>query len=506
MRLFNSIRFKLTAWYTSLLLAGLAAFGGGTLVAGHYALIASMDARLDDRVSSLVPPLETGRAQIEAYTYRMAAQPELVAQVFPEHEDFRELKTAAERSAFARMVAQDMLERDLSSFAKGLPPGEFVAIRDADGNLLTDPSPVELSLSEPPATQVHRATVGAGVNEYRVLQQALEIAGERYSFVTGSSTAPIHNVRRDVLESLRWLTLVFLALAVGGGAWMSGRALRPIDEITTAARTTGIGDLSRRLEIPQTDEELRRLTATWNEMLQRLESAVRRIRQFTADASHELRTPTAAVRATAELALRQERSPNEYRSALATVLAEAGRMSAMIDDLLMLARADEGGKATPFEALDIDGLVAEACDDYAILAHEKTIHLKVSLDAAEAGLEGNRPALRRLCVVLLDNAIAHAPPGGTIEVSTVRHGALVVLRVQDDGPGIPPETLPHLFDRFFRSDTSRARPAGGAGLGLALAKSIARDHGATIRASNAERGGAVFSVRFAVSARESSDV
>ena len=506
MRLFKSIRFKLTAWYTCLLLAGLGAFGGGTLMAGHSALVASMDARLDDRVSGLISPLEDRSALIEAYAYRMAARPELVAQVFPEHADFRELKTAAERRAFSRMVARDLLESDLSSFVSGLPSGEFMAIRDAHGNLLTDPSPVGLSSADPAAAEVHRATVRAGVNEYRMLRQTLDIAGERYSFVTGSSTAGIHQVRRDVLQSLRWLTLVFLGLAVGGGAWMSGRALRPIDALTAAARSTGIGDLSRRLEIQQTDGELQRLTETWNTMLQRLESAVHRIRQFTSDASHELRTPTAAVRATAELALRQERSPNEYRSALATVLAEATRMSELIDDLLMLARADEGGKATPVEALRLDDLVARVCEDYAILAQEKAIALQVSLGAPKDRCEGNRTALRRLCVVLLDNAIAYTPSGGTVSVSTERLDSRVVLRVRDDGPGVPQEALPHLFDRFFRcDDDGRARPTGGAGLGLALAKSIARDHDATISASNAEAGGAVFSVEFAAPAGTSSE-
>ena len=502
MSFFRSIRFKLTAWYTSLLVVGLAAFGAGTLLAGHYALIASLDARLDDRIRGVVLPLEAGAAQIEGYAYRLAARRDLVLDVFPELAEIQPGASVADPDAFAHMVAQTWLETDLPSFATGLPTGDFMEIRDDDGNLLTNPSPVGLPVAQLPVAEAQRLTVSAGANEYRVLRQAMDVAGERYTFVTGSSTEPVHQVRRDVLGVLRWLTLVLLALAMGGGYWMSARALRPIDEITEAARLTGIGDLSRRLEIPQTDEELSRLTTTWNGMLGRLENAVRRVKQFTADASHELRTPTAAVRATAELALRQERSPEEYRSAMATVLGEAGRMSAMIDDLLMLARADEGGKAMPFDGLNLDGVVAEVCDNHAILAREKMIGLETRLDAAAVSIEGNRTALRRLCVVLLDNAITHAPSGGTIEVSTARRDSRLVLRVQDDGPGIPPEDLPRLFDRFFRSGNGRARRAGGAGLGLALARSIARDHGATISASNAAHGGAVFSVEFSIPERE----
>jgi len=308
-------------------------------------------------------------------------------------------------------------------------------------------------------------------------------------------------VRREVLSSFRWLIPVFFLFSIMGGYWMSNRTLKPIDEITLAARSIGIEDLSRRLEVSQTDDELRGLTETWNAMLARLEDAVRQLQQFTADASHELRTPTAAVRAMAETILRRERTPAEYQSAIAKMLRETGRMSTLIDDLLMLARADQEAESMSVSGVGLDDLVAEACDDYQILADQKSIRLDRSLNASGAIIEGNSSALRRMLIVLLDNGIKYAPADGEVGVSTRVQNGLVVLQVRDNGPGITADSLPHLFDRFYRSDSSRARTVGGAGLGLALAKSIADRHGANITASSPEERGALFSVAFPVSAR-----
>ena len=227
----------------------------------------------------------------------------------------------------------------------------------------------------------------------------------------------------------------------------------------------------------------------------------KQLQQFTADASHELRTPTAAVRAMAETILRRERTPAEYQSAIAKMLRETGRMSTLIDDLLMLARADQGAESMSVSSVELDDLVAEACDDYEILADQKSIRLDRSLNASGAIIEGNSSALRRMLIVLLDNGIKYAPADGEVGVSTRVQNGLVVLQVRDNGPGITADSLPHLFDRFYRSDSSRARTVGGAGLGLALAKSIADRHGANITASSPEERGALFSVAFPVSAR-----
>jgi heavy metal sensor kinase len=492
---FKSIRFRLTAWYTAMLLIGLAVFGAVIFAAGHYALIASIDARLEDRVSRLGEPLARELEENEHAILRLAAQPELAASVFPEAKQQLEgLRTEADRREFARTASRRMLEDKLRALAGALPAGDFLDIRDAAGRRVTQTA-IEATLPGAPSAQPRFGTVAAGGREYRALEQSLDIGGEEYNFLTGASTAPIRSFRHDAAASLWWLGPLFLLLSVLGGSWMSARALRPIDEVTSAAQSIGIHDLSQRLEVPETQDELRRLTETWNGMLERLETAVRQLQQFTADASHELRTPTAAVRATAELALRRERTPEEYRTAIGKILRESGRMGSLIEDLLMLARADQSDESMPVGAVDFDDLAAETCDDYAVLAEQKPVRLERRLQAAGAKVSGNKAALRRLTVALLDNAIKYSPAGGAVVVETGREREAVTLRIRDEGPGIPEEALPHLFDRFYRSDSSRARTIGGAGLGLALAKSIAERHGASLMAENLPGGGAQFSVR-----------
>ena len=500
MKFLRSIRFRLTAWYTAMLLIGLVLFGAVIFVAGHFALLAATDARLEDRVTRLGEPLSGDFRDNEVAILRIVAQPQLAASVFPELEgQLDDLETDEDRREFATKAARGLLEQDLRQFSEALPAGDFLGIADAAGRRITKSGGATVEFGEDP--EPHFATLRIRGTEYRVLTREQEIAGEPYRFVTGASTGPLRAVRREVLSSFRWLIPVFFLFSIMGGYWMSNRTLKPIDEITLAARSIGIEDLSRRLEVSQTDDELRGLTETWNAMLARLEDAVRQLQQFTADASHELRTPTAAVRAMAETILRRERTPAEYQSAIAKMLRETGRMSTLIDDLLMLARADQGAESMSVSSVELDDLVAEACDDYEILADQKSIRLDRSLNASGAIIEGNSSALRRMLIVLLDNGIKYAPADGEVGVSTRVQNGLVVLQVRDNGPGITADSLPHLFDRFYRSDSSRARTVGGAGLGLALAKSIADRHGANITASSPEEGGALFSVAFPVSAR-----
>lgn len=498
MSVFKSIRFRLAAWYTAMLLIGVVLFGAVIGIAGHYALMASIDTRLEDRVSRLAEPLVRDYAENEQAVLRIAAQPQLAASAFPEaREQLQALHTEEDRRDFASRMSRQLLEDKLRVFAGALSREDFLLIRNGAGEKITESS-IEPPFADEPSPEARFATVKVGGVDYRTLQQRLELAGEPYDFVTGASTAPMRSVGREVASSLRWLTPLFFLLSILGGYWLSERALRPIDEVTSAAQSIGIQDLSQRLDVPDTNDELRRLAETWNGMLGRLETAVRQLQQFTADASHELRTPTAAVRATAELALRRERSPQEYRAAIGKILRESGRMASLIDDLLMLARADQSEESMLVGLVELDGLVAEACDDYAVLAEQKSVRLERRLRAEGAQVSANRAALRRLVVVLLDNAIKYSPPGGAVTVVTELRGGAVALRVRDEGPGIPDEALPHLFDRFYRSDSSRARTVGGAGLGLALAKSIADRHGATLEVENLPQTGAQFSLQIAV--------
>ena len=286
-------------------------------------------------------------------------------------------------------------------------------------------------------------------------------------------------------------------MACLGGYWLSLRALRPVDEITSVAKSISVRNLSQRLTVPQTGDELQRMARTWNEVLERLDSAVARIRQFTADASHELRTPLALIRTTAELALRREREPEEYRRSLRAIESEAERMTALTESLLIMARADSNGFNMALSPTDINQLISRVVDQSQALATEKGILLKAECHGRPALANADAPGIQRLLLILIDNAVKHTPGGGLVTVSAQRNDRSVVLSVSDTGEGIAADALPHIFERFYRGDPARAG-GSGFGLGLSIAQAIAQAHGARIAVQSSPGAGARFTIEFKV--------
>lgn len=305
-----------------------------------------------------------------------------------------------------------------------------------------------------------------------------------------------------MLDRFTWWSLlvspILLILAAAGGYWMSRRALQPVDDITRTAQMIGARDLSLRLPVRGTGDELDRLSQTLNAMFARLENAFERITNFTADASHELRTPTAVIRTTAELARNRPRSQREYEQALDRILAESERTSTLIEDLLLLARADAGADALAREPVDLAEAVRDACAEARVLADAKGISLELeAIDEPE--VIGDSDALRRSLLILLDNAIHYTPKGGHVRVTVAAEAGHAVLSVRDTGIGIGPEDLPHVFERFYRASKDRSRQNGGAGLGLSIAHWIAARHGGTITAESSTGAGSTFVLRIPVS-------
>jgi len=285
-----------------------------------------------------------------------------------------------------------------------------------------------------------------------------------------------------------------IAIACLGGAWLSRRALRPVDQLTAAARTIGIENLSQRLVVPRTGDELERLTELWNSMLGRLESAVTTLSQFAADASHELRTPLAVIRASAEISLRRARAPEAYRESLNEILAEAERMTQLVEDLLFLARSDARVEGMPMSPVDLRDILCDVMSELRELSAVRNIRVRSALGESEIAVSGNGAALRRLFLVLLDNALKYSAPGGEVNVAASATGDSVIVSVQDFGTGIGVADLPRIFQRFYRAD--KARTDTGHGLGLSLAATIARLHCAVIDVKSAEGEGSVFAVTF----------
>jgi signal transduction histidine kinase len=269
-----------------------------------------------------------------------------------------------------------------------------------------------------------------------------------------------------------------------------------VDQIIEDARSITLQNLSRRLPVPPTKDELQRLAETLNEMMQRLELAFERIRQFTADASHELRAPIALIRGTAEVALIERRDGKTYRSALSEILTEAERTTRLIENLLTLARADSGSLQPVLAPIDLSEPLRSASLQGAILAEDKRIHFSQRIPDVLAPALGDADSLRRLFLSLIDNAVKYTPSGGMVEVELALLATETEITVRDSGIGIAAEDVDHIFERFYRADKARQRDSGGAGLGLSIARWIADAHFATIQVDSKLNSGSTFRVRF----------
>jgi len=238
-----------------------------------------------------------------------------------------------------------------------------------------------------------------------------------------------------------------------------------------------VQSLDRRLKLPRADDEIRRLAVTFNHVLERLEGAVADIVRFTADASHELRTPVSIIRTTAELALRHERAPDEYRRALSDVAVHAQHMSELVNDLLVLARTDAGIEPRDTTCLDLREVVAEARSEIGEMASRRGVRLSVCLPANPILVDGDHLSLRRLLLILMDNAVKYSSSGGEVRVrlgiAQVAHDRTnAVIEIADDGIGLDSAESARVFERFYRGARARAHAPDGTGLGLAIAHTI----------------------------------
>jgi signal transduction histidine kinase len=434
----RSIRFRLTVWYALILAAALGLFSGLLWLSLRQRLLSEVDRDLADRA-----------ARFQTYVTRESAE-----------------------------VAPENLKDEMEEFCQALPPSDYLELRGGKGFEFHFPSAA-------PVTAQTRTLRG----EFRIGDESLQLE------ISSSLEAIDHTL--DLLKILLFsLVPVVIVVACAGGAWLSRRALKPVDEITTAARTIGIGNLSLRLRTPQTGDELQRLTEVWNVMLGRLEAAVKTLSQFAADASHELRTPLAVIRTSAELALRRARTPESYRESLREISDEAESMTRLVEDLLFLARNDARESEMPMAAVDLNVLVHEVAAALGSLADVRGVGIRITArDAGERALShGNEAALRRLLLVLLDNAIKYSRAGSEVVVAVEQDESRIVVTIQDFGIGISRADLPHIFKRFYQADPARAD--GGFGLGLSLAETIAQAHCASLDVLSEEGAGSTFKVVF----------
>jgi len=443
----RTIRFRLTAWYGAILAATFAAVGIGVWFAIRDSINDTVDKDLRFRL--------------------------------------REMR------GFVRLQASggDRSLEELIQHASLAPAGSRFRIADSAGRWLyqspgtqgwgaAPPDPSRL----PNRGRVETSTLNG--KPVRVLSAAVAAGSIQIGMPTDEFA--------EMLDAFTWTAVLasplLLLLASAGGYWMSRRALAPVEQIARTAGDIEAHNLSERLPLRGTGDELDQLSATLNAMLARLQDSFRRVTQFTADASHELRTPVAIIRTTAEVIRKKPRSEKEYSEALDRILAESERTTDLIEDLMLLARADANIEETVLEPLALADLVRAACADARVLAEAAGIKLAAD-DFNGCTVSGDFRALRRAVLILLDNAIKYSKPGGEVQVhlGLCRKGErpMATLEVRDNGIGIAADELPHIFERFYRAAKDRSRKIGGVGLGLSIAQSIARRHGGEIQVESA---------------------
>jgi len=330
----------------------------------------------------------------------------------------------------------------------------------------------------------------------RVAVERIPIDGREYIVEIAE---PIDDYR-DMLKHFEGLMALaiplLLALAAGGGYWLSRRALAPVDELTTAAKSIHARNLSQRLRVSEAQDELSRLAETLNAMLDRIEAAMRRITQFTADASHELRTPIALMRTRAEISLRHPRTAEESRRTIELMHDELLRASGLIEHLMMMARADASTIEATLADCDLVALCRDACAQIEVAADARQTQLLACLPNERIIVHADARLMRQLLIILLDNAVKYTPNGGTVQLSLSRTERGVEVSVLDTGVGVDEEDLSHIFERFYRADKARSREMGGAGLGLSIARWIAEQHGCQLTAESTPGEGSIFHLFF----------
>jgi heavy metal sensor kinase len=282
-------------------------------------------------------------------------------------------------------------------------------------------------------------------------------------------------------------------LGLGGGWWVSTRALRPIADISATAARIASGDLTQRIRTADTSSELGALAGVLNDTFARLHASFTRQAQFTADASHELRTPVAVVLTHTQNALARDRTADEYRESLAACQRAAQRMRGLTESLLTLARIDSGGLAEARVTCDLAQIAHGAIDLLRPLAEAEKVTLILQLSPVRC--QAHIGQLEQVVTNLVSNAIHYDRAGGSVRIRTAAEPGFAVLSVQDTGEGIAPGDLPHVFERFYRADKARARSAGRAGLGLAITRAIVDAHRGTIQVVSAPGAGSTFTVR-----------
>ena len=456
--MFESVRLRLTLWYAGVLALSLVAFA----LVIYYAAGNVFQERQDESLRSTAQTVASAYVEElgEAHSVAKAGQVVLSEITFP--------------NRYVQLTDNT-----------GQP---IAASSNLNGATVSIPSAI---LSEARAHGFSHATV----NNLRVAVVPLTVdqtpgfaaVAEPLSVIEDS----LKQLRRDLFAGVP----LVLLLASAGGYFLARKSLAPIASMNSQTQRISAENLSARLDVSNTRDELGLLATTINDLLARLESSFREQQRFIADASHELRTPLAVLRGETEVALGKTRTIEEYQQSLSLIQDEAERLSRIVEDLFILARQPINPRAVHHhESVSLNDAVRDCARAARVLAIRKGVRLRVNNDSPAIALQGDEELIKRMILNLLDNAVKYTPAGGEISLALGRQNGNAEIVVRDTGIGIPEGDQPRVFDRFFRVDKARARALGGAGLGLSIAQWIVEVHGGAISVASAPGHGSTFTV------------
>jgi heavy metal sensor kinase len=460
--MFDSVRTRLTLWYAGVLALSLIAFA----LVIYYAAGNIFHERQDESLRS------TAQTVASAYV-----------------EEFAE--------AHSLTKAGEIVLAEITF------PNRYVQLTDNSGKPIAASANLAGSTIALPATVFADARARgfshATVNGLRVTVVPLS-PGQTLGYAAVAEPLSVVEVglrelRRDLFAGV----FLVLLLASGGGYFLARKSLAPIALMNSQTQRISAENLSARLDLTNSRDELGRLATTINDLLARLESSFKEQQRFIADASHELRTPLAVLRGETEVALGKTRTIEEYQQSLSLIQDEAERLSRIVEDLFILARQPINTRAAlNKERVSLNDAVRDCARAAQVLAVRKGVRLKLEKDSPSIALNGDEELIRRLILNLLDNAVKYTPAGGEISLALARQNGSAEIVVRDTGIGIPEAAQPRVFDRFYRVDKARARAMGGAGLGLSIAQWIVEAHGGAITLASAPGQGSTFTVRLPV--------
>ncbi len=465
--MFDSVRARLTLWYVGVLALVLVAFSISVYAVVTAILYNSLDtelgATIDETTLSLVHEID-----VEKQEERAAATSALDEHIAPR-------QAAAIFDANGNLVAEETAD---GTGHASLPSMDLVPATGTE--LYTLPS-----------------TPQGTVDQHRIAVGRIHTASRSYILVISQPFDVVRKQLRLLRNILILVVLVTLALAGFGGWFLARRSLAPVVQMTERARRISAENLDRRLPVSNPHDELGRLAATFNQLLTRLDDAFEQQHRFMADASHELRTPLSVMRTATGVTLEQkERSNGEYREALSIIDEQARRLTHIVEDMFMLARADGGRRVLQLSEFSLDKLLCETVRAAEVLATRKGITIEVG-KFPQISYHGDEGLLRQMVLNLLDNAIKHTSAGGVVSIVLERRSTTYAILVSDTGAGIPPEAQAHIFERFYRVDKARSRAdasevGGGAGLGLSIARWTAEAHLGSLELERSDSAGSTF--------------